>query len=186
MGNTQGEPFAVRRAEAADAAALTRLRAVMLSDMGMLPAGADSGWRDKAAAWFAERLGDKDGFAAFVIEDPDLGVVSCAAGVCDRHAPGPGNPGGVQGLVFNMSTDHRCRRLGYARACLDALLDWFRDETEARVVNLNATGDGIALYRSLGFTEPRFPALQLRLAREAGQPAGAPRNHPGYPPPLPG
>ena len=45
-----------------------------------------------------------------------LRVVNCAAGVCDRHAPGPGNPGGVQGLIFNMSTDPRCRRRGYARA----------------------------------------------------------------------
>jgi GNAT superfamily N-acetyltransferase len=133
--------------------------------MGMLAAGADPGWRDKAEAWFAQRLDDKD--------DPDLGVVSCAAGVCDRHAPGPGNPGGVQGLIFNMSTDPRCRRRGYARACLDALLAWFRDATEARVINLNATGDGIALYRSLGFTEPRYPVLQLRLAGpDASDPLG--------------
>jgi ribosomal protein S18 acetylase RimI-like enzyme len=149
MDNTQTRPLAVRRAAAADAAALTRLRAVMLSEMGMLAAGADPGWQDKAEAWFAQ----------------DLGVVSCAAGVCDRHAPGPGNPGGVQGLIFNLSTDPRRRRRGCARACLDALLAWFRDETEARVINLNATGDGIALYRSLGFTEPRYPALQLRLGR---------------------
>jgi hypothetical protein len=63
--------------------------------------------------------------------------------VCGRHAPGTGNPGGAQGLVFNMSTEPRCRRRGYARACQDALLTWFRDETEARVINLNATGDGI-------------------------------------------
>ena len=165
MGDTQARPVAVRRAAAADAAALTRLRELMLSDMGMLAAGAGHGWRDKAEAWFAGRLGDKDDFAAFVIDDPDLGVVSCAAGVCDRHAPGPGNPGGVQGLVFNMSTDPRYRRRGYARACLDALLAWFRDETEARVINLNATADGTPLYRSLGFTEPRHPALQLRVAR---------------------
>ena len=48
---------------------------------------------------------------------------------------------------------------------MDALLAWFRDETEARVINLNATGGAITLYRSLGFTEPRFPALQLRLLR---------------------
>jgi len=163
MDTAQARPFAVRRAVAADAAALTRLRAVMLSDMGMLAAGADPGWRDKAEAWFARRLDGKDDFAAFVIEDPDLGVVSCVAGVSDRHAPGPGNPGGVQGLIFNMSTDPRRRRRGYARACLDALLGWFRDETEARVINLHATGDGIALYRSLGFSEPRYPALQLRL-----------------------
>jgi GNAT superfamily N-acetyltransferase len=165
MDNTQAQPFVIRRAVAADAAALTSLRELMLSDMGMLAAGGDPGWRDKAEAWFARRLDDKDDFAAFVIEDPGLGVVSCAAGVCDRHAPGPGNPGGVQGLVFNMSTDPRCRRRGYARACLDALLAWFRDETQARVINLNATSDGTALYRELGFTEPRYPALQLRLPR---------------------
>ena len=165
MYNTQARPLAVRRAAVADAAALTRLRAVMLSDMGMLAAGSDPGWQDKAEVWFAQRLDDEGDFAAFVVEDLDLGVVSCAAGVCDRHAPGPGNPGGVQGLIFNLSTDPRRRRRGCARACLDALLAWFREDTEARVINLNATGDGIALYRSLGFSEPRYPALQLRLAR---------------------
>ena len=165
MDNTQAQPFVVRRAAAADAAALTSLRELMLSDMGMLANRGEPAWRVKAEAWFARRLDDEDDFAAFVIEDPGRGVVSCAAGVCDRHAPGPGNPGGVQGLVFNMSTDPRYRRRGYARACLDALLAWFRDETEARVINLNATSDGTALYRELGFTEPRYPALQLRLAR---------------------
>jgi GNAT superfamily N-acetyltransferase len=165
MDDTQARPLVARRATAADAAALTRLRELMLSDMGMLAPGADPGWRDKAEAWFAKRLDDKDDFAAFVIEDPDLGVISCAAGVCDQHAPGPGNPGGVQCLVFNMSTDPRYRRHGCARACLDALLAWFRDETEARVINLNATADGTALYLSLGFTEPRYPALQLKVAR---------------------
>jgi GNAT superfamily N-acetyltransferase len=163
MENTQALPSAARRAVAADAAALTRLREVMLSDMGMLAAGTDPAWRGEAEAWFARRLDDKGGFAAFVIEHPDFGVVSCAAGVCDQHAPGPGNPGGVQGLVFNMSTDSRFRHRGYARACLDALLAWFREETDAQVINLNATSDGIALYTSLGFVEPRYPALQLRL-----------------------
>jgi GNAT superfamily N-acetyltransferase len=101
MHNTQAQPLVVRRAAAADAAALARLREVMLSDMGMLATGADPQYR----------------------------------------------------------------RRGYARACLEALLAWFRDETEARVINLNATGEGIALYRSLGFTEPRYPVLQLRTVR---------------------
>lgn len=165
MDNPPALPLVVRRAAAADAEALTRLRKLMLSDMGMVTVGTDPGWRDKAQEWFAQRLDDKDDFAAFVIEDPDARVISCAAGTCDRHAPGPGNPGGVQGLVFNMSTEPQFRRRGCARACLDALLAWFRDETEARVINLNATSDGIALYESLGFTDPRYRALQLRLAR---------------------
>ncbi|MCW2876600.1 MAG: hypothetical protein JWQ95_700 [Sphaerisporangium sp.] len=47
-----------------------------------------------------------------------------------------------------------------------ALLAWFRDETEADVINLNATGDGLELYRSVGFVVPRFPALQLRMVEQ--------------------
>jgi GNAT superfamily N-acetyltransferase len=165
MGDTRQWTHAVRRAEADDAAALTRLRALMLSAMGMLTENSDPLWRDKAEEWFVRRLRDKHDFAAFVIDDPELGVVSCAAGGCDYHAPGPANPSGVRGHVFNMSTDPRFRRFGYARACLEALLAWFRDETEARVISLNATEDGIALYRSLAFTEPGNTVLQLRMDR---------------------
>jgi hypothetical protein len=51
MDSSQARPFVVRRAALADAAALARLREVMLSDMGMLAAGTDPGWRDKAEAW---------------------------------------------------------------------------------------------------------------------------------------
>ena len=157
---------AVRRAVAGDAEALTRLRAQMLSDMGRLNEGSDPRWHGVTEEWFARRLRDEQNFAAFVIDDPDLGVVSCAVGVCDDHAPSPGNLSGLHGNVFNMSTDPRFRRLGYARACLEALLAWFRDETEALVIKLNATNDGIALYRSLGFTEPGNPALQLKLGKD--------------------
>jgi GNAT superfamily N-acetyltransferase len=155
----------VRRADVDDAAALVRLRALMLSEMGMPTDDHGTFWRENTEKWFTQRLRGGQEFAAFVVDDPELGVVSCAAGLCDWHAPGPGHLSGVRGHVFNMSTDPRCRRLGYARACLEALLTWFHDETEARVINLNATDDGMALYRSLGFTEPRNLALQLRMNR---------------------
>jgi GNAT superfamily N-acetyltransferase len=160
---TTRRTHAVRRAVPGDAEALTRLRALMLTDMGRLTEGSDPRWHGVTEEWFARRLREGKSFAAFVVDDPDLGVVSCAVGVCDDHAPSPGNLSGLHGNVFNMSTDPRCRRLGYARACLEALLAWFRDETEARVIKLNATSDGIPLYRSLGFTEPGNPALQLKL-----------------------
>jgi ribosomal protein S18 acetylase RimI-like enzyme len=153
----------VRRAEAADAADLVRLRAQMLADMGRSAGDDDDPWRASARQWFADRLACKGEFASFVIDDPDDGVVACSAGICDFHAPGPGNLAGVRGHVFNMSTFPAYRRRGYARACLDALLEWFRDETQARVINLNATPDGIAMYRSAGFAESRFAALQLML-----------------------
>ena len=153
----------VRRAVAADAADLVRLRAQMLADMGRSVGDDADPWRASAEDWFADRLVREQEFAAFVVDDPDDGVVACSAGICDFHAPGPGNLTGVRGHVFNMSTLPAHRRRGHARACLEALLDWFRDETAARVINLNATPDGIALYRSVSFTEPRFAALQLIL-----------------------
>ena len=155
----------VRRAEVADAAALVGLRAQMLADMGQDVGGEDDPWRASALEWFADRLGDRQEFAAFVIDDPAAGVVASAAGVCVHHAPGPGNVSGVRGHVFNMSSAPTHRRLGYARACLEALLAWFADETEARVINLFASQDGIALYRSLGFDAPQHPGLELRLTR---------------------
>ncbi|WP_226873688.1 GNAT family N-acetyltransferase [Microbispora sitophila] len=158
----------VRRAGAADAAALVRLRAVMLEDMGAEVGDESAPWRASAEAWFTRRLRDPGDFAAFVVDDPELGVVSCAAGTCDPHAPGPTNPSGLQGHVFNICTDRRRRRLGLARACLDALLVWYRTETEVRTIDLNATSYGIELYQSFGFDAPRYPALQLRLGPPLG------------------
>jgi len=155
-----------RRAGLDDVPALVRLRALMLSDMGMETGGEDAAWRAASARWFIERLRTPDTFAAFVVDDPELGPVSSAVGACYTHAPSPANPDGLRGHVSNMSTDPRRRRLGHARTCLDALLVWFRDEAKVPVVDLNATGDGAGLYESYGFTPPRHPALQLRTFAE--------------------
>ncbi|MFD0327509.1 GNAT family N-acetyltransferase [Streptacidiphilus monticola] len=57
------------------------------------------------------------------------------------------------------------RGRGLARACTRALLTWFADATTATTVRLAATADGEALYRSLGFAEPRDLILQLRVVR---------------------
>ncbi|MFF2013240.1 GNAT family N-acetyltransferase [Streptomyces sp. NPDC058195] len=166
---SRGEPerprtVLARRATLDDIPALVRLRGLMLDGMGVETGGVDAPWRSASADWFADRLGQPALFAAFLVDDPELGVVSVAAGACDAHAPGPMNLSGLQGHVFNVSTDPRRRRLGHARVCLDALLDWFRTETGVGAVSLNATGDGAALYESYGFAAPRYPVLQLRVA----------------------
>jgi GNAT superfamily N-acetyltransferase len=163
MGLNGSKCLNVRRATVADAADLVRLRAQMLAEMGQAVGADDDPWRASGEQWFKDRLARPGEFASFVVDDPDDGVVACSAGICDFHAPGPGNLTGVRGHLFNMSTLPGHRKRGYARACLEALLDWFRDETDARVIYLNATRDGIALYRSAGFTEPRFAALLLHL-----------------------
>jgi ribosomal protein S18 acetylase RimI-like enzyme len=156
---------AARRAGPADARALVRLRALMLHEMGAATGGEDAPWRAAAEAWFAARLADREAFAAFVVDDPDLGPMSCAVGLCDLRAPGPASLSGLRGHVFNVATDPRHRRRGHARACVSALMGWFRDETAAEEVDLNATGPGSGLYRSLGFDVPRHPALRARIER---------------------
>ncbi|MEU8509382.1 GNAT family N-acetyltransferase [Streptomyces brevispora] len=132
--------------------------------MGMATGDDRAPWRTASAQWFADRMPRPDEFAAFLVDDAELGVVSCAVGACDAHAPRPAGPSGLQGHVSNVSTDPRRRRLGRARACLDALLTSFEQETRVTVVNLNATGNGAGLYESFGFAPPRHPSLQLRTA----------------------
>jgi ribosomal protein S18 acetylase RimI-like enzyme len=123
---------------------------------------ADTPWRAASAQWFAERLRFPSEFAAFLVDDPELGVVASAVGACDAHAPSPANPSGLRGHISNVATDPRRRRRGHAGACLDALLTWFREETPVAVIDLNATPDGAGLYESFGFAPPRHPVLQLR------------------------
>jgi ribosomal protein S18 acetylase RimI-like enzyme len=165
----------VRRATVADVAALVRLRAQMFADMAQPPGPADQPWQANSAAWFADRMAAGD-CAAFVVDDPELGVVACAAGTLDRTVPGPNNPSGRRGHVFNVSTDPRRRRLGHARACIEALLDWY-DREGVDVVDLAATGDGIHLYETVGFERGRYPTLRRRrpTARpgSAGRPAAS-------------
>lgn len=152
-----------RKATIDDVDALVRLRAQMFADMHRPPGEVDAPWRMAAAAWFTERLATGD-FAAFVVDDPELGVVASAAADCRRVVPGPGDVANRRAELFNVSTDPRCRRRGYARACVTALLDWLDVDAGVVVTQLQATEYGIELYRSLGFEPPRYPALRRRRA----------------------
>ncbi len=153
----------IRRATPEDAAALVALRAAMFDDMGEDTGAADAPWRVGAAAWFRRELGRVDEVAAFVAEVPDAGVVASALGLLEHPAPSPANPSGVRGHVSQVSTLPGHRRRGHARACLVALLDWFEHDTDARRLDLNATGDGEPLYRALGFVPAPYPSLRRRL-----------------------
>lgn len=154
----------MRRAGVGDAAALVRLRAVMLDAVGE-PTAPDAPWRAAALGWFTDRLTRPAELAAFVVEDPGAGVVAVACGTVESRPPGPRTPNGVRGHVFNVATEAAWRRRGHARACLVALLAWYEHQTPAAVVELAATAEGQGLYRSLGFTEVRHPTLRLRLQR---------------------
>ena len=69
--------------------------------------------------------------------------------------------------MFNISTEPAHRRCGYGRACLNALLTWFDTDTSVRLVDLNATPDGVGMYLSAGFGEAPSPSMWLHLRRPA-------------------
>ena len=140
----------LRRADLADAAALTRLRALMLAAMGSDPT-AVPGWALACEDAFARRLAEPDRFAAWVV-DVDGRPVSSGVGWLEEHLPSPGALDGRRGHVASMSTEPAHQRQGYGRDVFTALMGWFA-ELDVPRVDLRATEQGRPLYESFGFRE---------------------------------
>jgi ribosomal protein S18 acetylase RimI-like enzyme len=132
-----------------DAAALTQLRAHMLTAMGNDPAVA--GWAQACEQAFARRLASPDRFAAWLV-DVDGVPVSSGVGWLEEHLPSPGCFDGRRGHIASMSTDPAHRRRGHGRLVFAALMAWFA-ELDVQRVDLRATEDGRALYEQHGFRE---------------------------------
>lgn len=153
----------VRRAAEADAGELLRLRRVMLEAV----TGKDvpGPWQETAWATLRQRLAERDdSFAAYVVANPDRpgGLVACVVGVIESRLGGPNNPTGDVGYVFNVATDPDYRRRGYSRACMEALIDWYR-RRGVTSVDLRASAEGEPLYRALGFVPSTAPTMRLSL-----------------------
>jgi RimJ/RimL family protein N-acetyltransferase len=142
-----------------DAEELVRLRHVMLSSFDHVPAGP---WEDTAVETLQERLPEEDPtLVAFVIDRPG-GLAACAVGTVEYRLGGPKNPSGEVGYVFNVSTDPDYRRRGYARACMEALIQWYAERGITKI-DLKASPDGEPLYSSLGFVRTPDPAMRMTL-----------------------
>jgi GNAT superfamily N-acetyltransferase len=99
---------------------------------------------------------------AFVVDAPDgAGLAACGVATVAARLPGPGNNGGHYGYVQSMATDERWRRRGCGRAVFQSLFDWFTDQG-ITAIDLHATDDGEALYRSFGFREGETIELRWR------------------------
>jgi GNAT superfamily N-acetyltransferase len=152
---------ATREAAEADIPELVRLRSLLFTDLGEgwgePPEG--DGWRDHCAAELTRLLRD-DAMRILVIDGPG-GLVACGVGVIDQRLPGPYNPSGRVGHVFGVVTDRRHRGQGHGRAIMEGLLAWF-DESGTTRVDLNASPDGMTLYRRLGFADHPDPTLSRK------------------------
>jgi GNAT superfamily N-acetyltransferase len=152
-----------RRAGPEDAAELMRLRTVMLDSMHGADV-ADGPWLATGLAVLRRQLADPgDGIAAFVVDRPDRpGLAACVVGSVDQRLPGPNDPTGLRGYVYNVATDPAYRRRGYSRACMTALLAWYAGRG-VRTVDLRASPDGEPLYAELGFTRTNATGMRLLI-----------------------
>ncbi|MFE7272167.1 GNAT family N-acetyltransferase [Streptomyces sp. NPDC057623] len=153
----------VRRATPEDAEEVLRLRQVMID---ALPGGDTSReWHAGSLPALRGKLGAPDGdFAAFVVDHPDRPgeLAALVVGTVDYRIGKAGNPGGLAGYVFSVATDPRARRRGYARACMDELLAWFRERGAGQVM-LTASAEAEPMYASLGFVHKPDPTMILKL-----------------------
>jgi ribosomal protein S18 acetylase RimI-like enzyme len=159
----------VRDARPADTEELVRLRAVMFEAMGV----ADDGrWQAPCAELLRDGLGGASLLGA-VVDDPDGEgrLAACGIAVVSDRLPGPGDTAGLRAYIQSVVTDVGHRRCGLARAVMTSLIDRLASRGVTSV-DLHTTDDGDALYRSLGFGDPRNPELQYR-AEPTGRPGGA-------------
>ncbi|MGW5324610.1 GNAT family N-acetyltransferase [Streptomyces sp. NPDC004014] len=153
----------VRRAGPEDAAEVLRLRQVMIDSMAHADPSTD--WHAESLPVLRARLAEPEGeFAAFVVDHPERpgALAALVAGTLDYRIGRAGDPLGTVGYVFSVATDPDARRRGYARACMDALLGWFRERGAGRV-QLTTSAEGAPLYASLGFRPKPDPLLELWL-----------------------
>ncbi|MFH9982918.1 GNAT family N-acetyltransferase [Streptomyces sp. NPDC017179] len=153
----------VRRAEPEDAAEVLRLRQVMIDSVHGTDPSTD--WHADSLPVLKARLAEPDGdFAAFVVDHPERpgALASLAAGTLEYRIGRADNPHGRVGYVFSVATDPDARRHGYARACMESLLGWFRERGAAHA-DLNASAEAEPLYADLGFVCKPDPSMRLRL-----------------------
>ena len=177
------EGSVIRPAGSGDIATIVALRALMFEAMGTSSEDLlDTEWQQQAARWVQLRLSDPR--IHIVVAEAHGTVVSCGMAQVVDLMPSP-TRAGAGGLISNIATFPRHRRLGFTHATFEALLDWLAEETDAEIVSLNATEDGRAMYEKFGFEETTFPEMRLVLERsgaaEDGEPSG---DHPPSPSPT--
>jgi ribosomal protein S18 acetylase RimI-like enzyme len=147
----------VRDADPDDAAALIRIRVVMLEGMGAelddltwVPAAVDEVRRQLESG---EMLG--------VVAEDEGSVICGALARVWQQLPGPGDDG-TRAWIFSVATEAEHRRRGHARAVVTHLVEHLDARGVARI-DLTASAEGEGLYLSLGFAHSPAPLLRRRL-----------------------
>lgn len=140
----------VEKAEIADADELTELRlAYLAEDNGALEQNDAESIRNVLPEYFREHL-NKDLFA-YVIRENGI-IISCAFLLIVMKPMSPAFINGKTANILNVYTHPSYRHRGYARMIMNAMIADAKEKNIV-VIELKATEEGYALYRSVGFED---------------------------------
>jgi GNAT superfamily N-acetyltransferase len=161
------QSFTIRRAGPDDVPVIARHRAAMFRDMGELP----DALLDPLVTATRQLL------TVMVADGEYVGWLAAPVGRAEEVVAGAGvqlrallpRPAvrsralrtGSEAIVLNVYTEPAWRRRGAARALMDQVIAWAREQRVGRLV-LHASPEGRALYEQLGFE----PTNEMRFTGE--------------------
>ena len=157
----------VERAGIGDVDALVELRLDYLrEDHGALDERDARAIREALPGYFRAHLG-RDLFA-YVAREGEA-IAACALLLVVEKPMSPAFINGRTGMVLNVYTRPACRRRGYGKMIMEALLRDAR-EMALSVVELKATDAGYPLDRAVGFEDDgaKYRGMKCRGSEESG------------------
>ena len=147
---------AIRPATVRDLEAILHHRRRMCEDMGHRDAAVLDAMVADCRPLLRRWL--EDGLYRGWLAEREGAVVAGGGLIVSTWLPNAADPQDRRATILNVYTEPAHRRQGLARALMEVMLGWCRDEG-FRAVTLDASEDGRALYESLGFR----PTPQMRL-----------------------
>ena len=138
-----------------DSDALVHHRIAMFTDMGV-PLDAvtlDSAFR----VWLNEQM-TAGTYRAWVIEDANGAVVGGGGMTMLPWPPGPRYMGNRLGFVYNVYVEQPHRRRGLAKRLMETIQQFAREHGITSLA-LNASRDGLPLYKEMGYVEAPSPMM---------------------------
>ena len=150
-------PVKIRAANVSDVAILVHHRRMMWWDMGRRDEEALCLMEAAASEYFPAALAD-GAYVGFLVED-GAGKVIGGGGIVVSAWPGIlGQRQPRRAMILNMYVEREHRRQGIARALMERMIAWCKENGFASV-GLHASEEGRPLYEKLGFE----PTEEMRL-----------------------
>ena len=141
---------------------LIRLRIDFLTmDQGRLSDQNEKDIRAQLKVYLAKHIPLED-FIAVIAKHPTGKIASAAFLIIQERPANPSFITGLTGTLLNVVTYPEFRRKGIASQVIGKIINEARQKGVSSI-DLYATDDGKELYKKLGFVEPSYTSMRLKL-----------------------